>query len=51
MRLESFADDRADGEDGCGGINAVETDDAACTWNGEADALVKVRVDILLHTL
>jgi hypothetical protein len=38
--LKSFADDRADGEDGCGGIDAVETDDAACTGNSEANALV-----------
>jgi len=29
MRMESFADDGADGEDGCGGIDAVKTDDAA----------------------
>jgi hypothetical protein len=40
MRLESFTDDSADGEDRCRGIDAVKTDDAASAGNSEADAFV-----------
>ena len=37
MRGEKLADESADGDDGIGGIDAVETDDAAGARNGEAD--------------